>query len=395
MGKPYRAPDPPPLPKARVTESPPFTITGVDFTGALYIKDREGETKVYICIFTCAVTRAVHIEVVCDLTVPTFMLAFRRFSSRKSLPSIMISDNASTFLAAAEDLQRLFKSETLQRELEHHNVTWRFIPKRAPWYGGFWEQMVGLTKQAIKRTLGRAFVTLQQLETIITEIEAMLNDRPLTYVSTDLSDPEPLTPSHLLFGRRIRQVPHVLNKPEELEDPTYVSDNVMREKVNKHSMVIEKFWNRWKTEYLTSLREFNKISGHNKEVIKVGDVVIVHDKQPRMQWKLALVEGLIRGGDNLVRAAHVRIGNYKTTRPIVKLYPLEVCSPGGITPKEPNVAANDWKDSQSTVEETSTSVEPDSPNDQRVRRKAASKARGNISEWTAMLSRAPEDVEID
>ena len=70
--------------------------------------------------------------------------------------------------------------------------------------------MVGLTKQAIKRTLGRAFVILQQLETIITEIEAMLNDKLLTYISPDLSDPEPLTPSHLLFGRRIRQVPHVL-----------------------------------------------------------------------------------------------------------------------------------------------------------------------------------------
>ena len=98
-------------------------------------------------------------------------------------------------MAAAEDLQRLFESETLQRELGHHNVTWRFIPKRAPWYGGFWERMVGLTKQAIKKTLGRAFVTLQQLETIVTEIEAMLNDRPLTYVSPDLSDPEPLTPS--------------------------------------------------------------------------------------------------------------------------------------------------------------------------------------------------------
>jgi len=105
--------------------------------------------------------------------------------------------------------------------------------------------MVGLTKQAIKKSLGRAFVTLQQLETIVIEIEAMLNDRPLTYVSTDLSDPEPLNPSNLLFGRRIRQVPHPLNDPVELKDPTYVSDSAMREKVNKHTAVMEKFWNRY------------------------------------------------------------------------------------------------------------------------------------------------------
>ena len=101
--------------------------------------------------------------------------------------------------------------------------------------------MVDLTKQAIKKTLGRAFVTLQQLETIITEIEVMLNDRPLTYVSPDLSNPEPLTPSHLLFERRIRQVPHALNKSEELEDPTYVNGSAMRENINRHTVVIEKF----------------------------------------------------------------------------------------------------------------------------------------------------------
>jgi len=76
MGKPYRIPDPPPLPKVHVTESPPFTVTGVDFTGVLYIKDRAEERKVYICIFTCATTRALHLEVVSDLTVETFLLAF-------------------------------------------------------------------------------------------------------------------------------------------------------------------------------------------------------------------------------------------------------------------------------------------------------------------------------
>ena len=85
-GKPHRAPDPPPLPKIRVTEAPTFTITGVDFTGALFVKEGVQEKKVYICLFTCATTRAVHLEVVSDLTVGTFLLAFRRFSSRKFLP---------------------------------------------------------------------------------------------------------------------------------------------------------------------------------------------------------------------------------------------------------------------------------------------------------------------
>ena len=136
MGKSYRAPDPLPLPKVRVAESPPFTVTGVNFTGALYVKTGGQERKVYICLFTCAATRAVHLEVVNDLTVDTFLLAFRRFFSRKSLPRKMISDNASTYLAAAEDLQRLFESESLKGALEVQNVIWDFIPKRAPWFLG-------------------------------------------------------------------------------------------------------------------------------------------------------------------------------------------------------------------------------------------------------------------
>ena len=167
MGKPNRAPDPPPLPKICVTESLPITVTGVDFTVALYIKDRTEESKMYICVFICATASALHIEVVTDLTVDTFLLAFRRFSSRKSLPSTVISDNASTFLAVVEDFQRLFESEALEEEPGCQNVTWHFIPKRAPWYGGFLERMIGPTKQAIKKTLGRTFVTLSAKTRIV------------------------------------------------------------------------------------------------------------------------------------------------------------------------------------------------------------------------------------
>ena len=114
------------------------------------------ENKLYICLFTCATTRAVHLEIVTDLTVPTFLLAFRRFSSRKSLPKLLLSDNASTYLAAADELKELFKSPILKETLSRKSVEWRFIPKKAPWFGGFWERLIGLTKTTLKKVLGRA-----------------------------------------------------------------------------------------------------------------------------------------------------------------------------------------------------------------------------------------------
>ena len=133
IGKPYRIPDPPPLPNLRIEQPNSFEVTGVDFTGALYVTDNGNERKVYICLCTCTV----HLEVVLDLTLESFMLAFRKFTSRRSTPATVISDNASTYLAAAEELTRLFQSPSLKTALEHHKVAWRFIPKCAPWYGAF------------------------------------------------------------------------------------------------------------------------------------------------------------------------------------------------------------------------------------------------------------------
>jgi len=86
---------------------PPFTVAGIDFTGALYVRQNSNEIKVYICLFTCATTRAVHLEVVTDLSIETFLLAFREFASCKSLPQMMMSDNASTYVSAAEELNKL------------------------------------------------------------------------------------------------------------------------------------------------------------------------------------------------------------------------------------------------------------------------------------------------
>ena len=131
----------------------------------------------------------------------------------------MISDYASTYLAAANELNDLFRSPSLSNALSKKGVTWRFIPKRAPWYGGFWECLIGLTKLSLKKVLGRTFATLSTIQTIIVEIEGILNDRPLTYISSDVKDPEPLTPAHLLYSRRIISLPYHSVEEDELDDP--------------------------------------------------------------------------------------------------------------------------------------------------------------------------------
>ena len=330
-GIPYKATDSAPLPKIRMQQTVPSSVTGVDYTGPLYVRSNNGEIKNYICLFTCATTRALHLEVVADLTERSFLQAFRRFASRKSLPNRMVSDNASTFTASADELKELFQSPSLKETLTNRGVIWQFIPKRAPWFGGFWERLIGLTKKSLKKILGRSFVTVSELQTIVVEIEAILNDRPLTYLSSDVQDNEPLTPSHLLYGRRITSLPYPDNG-DELEDPNYGDDSALRRRNNLQAAVLQRFGSRWRHEYLTSLREFHRSSGNNEQTIKEDELVIVHDDKPRNTWKLAIIEELIRGNDALVRAANIRTKNGRTNRPITKLYPsgvsLDEAAPG-------------------------------------------------------------------
>ena len=135
-GKPYQIPDPPPLPQIHTCASIPFTITGIDFTGALYVRNNHTEEKVYICLFTCATSRAIHLEAITDLTVDTFLLAFRRFASRRSLPQIVVSDNATTYQAAADELQRLLRSKHLTEALGRQGVWWQRAPPPVWWVVG-------------------------------------------------------------------------------------------------------------------------------------------------------------------------------------------------------------------------------------------------------------------
>jgi len=121
-----------------------FTITVIDFTGALYVCHNSTEAKVYVCLFTCTTSQAICLEVVTDLSVKTFMLAFRRFTRHRSFPKIVVLHNVSTYMAVAEGLQWLLHSEHMIEVLGRWGVQWCFILNRAPWYGEWWEHLIGL-----------------------------------------------------------------------------------------------------------------------------------------------------------------------------------------------------------------------------------------------------------
>ena len=137
QGKPFTTPKEPPLPSSRVSDEPPFSNTGIDFAGPLYTSDNG--SKIYICLFTCASTRAVHLELVNSLSVPAFLQAFRRFAARRGLPARLISDNAKTFKSAAKEVKYIGRSPEVQRFLANKGIVWDFIVEKAPWHGGFWE----------------------------------------------------------------------------------------------------------------------------------------------------------------------------------------------------------------------------------------------------------------
>ena len=295
----------------------------------------------------------------------------------------MISDNGSTYLSAAEELRSLMQLPEVKEELGRRGVIWKFIPKRAPWYGGFWERLIGLTKSAIKKVLGRRHISLMVLETIVIEIEAVLNDRPLTFVSSELGDVEPLTPAHLLHGRRITYLPHEMVDTDELIDPSFGDTDSIRRRAKVLAAIIQDFQKRWRHDYLTSLREFHRRSGDTRQVIKKGDVVIIHDDTPRTMWKIAVVIDLVMGGDGLVRAATLRTANGTTNRPITKLYPLELN-------ENESLAATQNQDKHST---TPVNI-PNSPLQvcARPQRMSAEKAATRMKEWARVLAPPPEDV---
>jgi len=311
---------PAPLPKLRVTEAPPFTVTGVDFMGHLFCADFPGK-KFYVCLFTCAVVRAVHLELTDSLSTPQFLLALRRFAARRGLPSVLYSDNARTFQGAETLLSSYFG---------HLRPDWKFIAPRSPWWGGFWERLVGSVKVALKKSLGTRCLTRCELETTLLEIEGCINSRPLCFVGDVVDCSSPLTPNHFLLGKGAGFQARVI------EDLDAVSPKVLEEREQLRQQRLDIFWSIWRNQYLVSLPAvIRKMKSRGS--LQVGSVVLIReDNVPRMQWDLGVVLEQYPGKDNIVRSVKLHTSKGPRVRAVQRLYDLELVTPEPTVPPVPS-----------------------------------------------------------
>ena len=332
-GGPYKMPPMAPLPPLRVTEATPFSRTGLDYLGPLFLESAEGAKKIWICLFTCLVIRAVHLEVVQDLTSEEFLLCFRRFIAQRGSPDAVISDNSMTFKAASQSIDSVWKHmthcEKVQNYASDKGTKWIFIVEMAPWMGGFYERLVGLVKRALRKTLGRNLLTLVQMQTLIKEIEAVLNSRPLVYVGEDINSTVTLTPRHFLSLN-----PNIGIPETDITECEYTPYKTTSTKLlgvwKKGQKLLDKFWKTWREDYLLSLRERtqSKLKCHRIQSAQSpseGDIVLVKDEIPRGCWKIAKVLSLATSRDGEIRSAKVQLSSGRVVgRPLNLLYPLEM-----------------------------------------------------------------------
>ncbi|XP_059620611.1 uncharacterized protein LOC132264419, partial [Phlebotomus argentipes] len=306
------------LPQERVIATAPFHNTGVDFCGPFWIRPdlkRGGSPqKAYVCIFICLAIKAVHIELVSNLSCDAFIAALRRFAARRSAPLHIFSDNATNFTAADKELQTLLKSQSAQDQLSaaatSMNITWHFQPPRSPHHGGLWESAVKSLKHHLLRTIGDKRLTFEGFYTVLTQVESILNSRPLTPLTDDPSELMCLTPGHFLMGKPVNQIPD----PSLQEIPLNHLD-----RWQQHQQMAQEFSRRWRLEYLTELQRRTKWFSPQPN-LKIGDLVILHeDNSPTHHWPLGVIDKIHPGKDSKVRVVTVRTSKGCYKRSIAKV----------------------------------------------------------------------------
>jgi len=307
-----------PLPPVRVNVERPFAKTGVDFCGPIMIRSgirRVVSIKCYVAVFVCFVTRAIHLELVSGLTTEAFLASIMRFLSRRGLCSHIYSDNGTNFIGANKVLHSYFApvkgQRTIEDSLSDLKIQWHFIPPSAPHFGGLWEAAVKSAKRHLLKVTAMGLLTYEEMHTLLCRIEAILNSRPISPMSDDPSDLNPLTPAHFLIGGSLTQ-------PAEPDSTGIPLNRVKRWELVK--LQSQTFWKRWSTEYLPQLHKRGQWLS-KKDTIRVGSLAILkEDNLPTLQWKMVRITKVHPGPDGIIRVVTIiNSAGREFQRPVVKI----------------------------------------------------------------------------
>lgn len=306
------------LPVQRLTpDNPPFTFTGVDYFGPLQVKRGRAMVKRYGVLFTCLTMRAVHIEVAHSLDTDACINALRRFISRRGQVSVIRSDNGTNFIGAERELREAIQNlndSKIKEEMLKGGIEWNFNPPGASHQGGIWERQIRTVRKVLAALLKQQVLDDDGLHTLLCEVESIINSRPLTKLSEDPNDLEPLTPNHLLL---IKAKPAI---PPGIFDR---SDVYGRRRWRQIQYLSDLFWHRWTKEYLPLLQERQRWS-KVKRNFEVNDIVLIVDPSgPRSSWMLGRIVKTMPDSRGQVRSVQVQTKTSVLERPITKLCLLQ------------------------------------------------------------------------
>eukprot|EP00096_Caligus_rogercresseyi_P015142 TRINITY_DN7584_c0_g1_i1.p1 TRINITY_DN7584_c0_g1~~TRINITY_DN7584_c0_g1_i1.p1 ORF type:complete len:574 (+),score=14.54 TRINITY_DN7584_c0_g1_i1:174-1724(+) len=308
------------LPMDRLAQLPAFTNTGLDIFGPFHISEGQTtrrfktERKVWGVLFTCLVTRAIHIEILPAVDTSSLRNAMRRFFAIRGPCQVIRSDRGTNIIGHLNQEKLPVDMNEVRLDLENDNRQWILNPPHASHFGGVWERKIGSVRRILEGAIlktGPKQLNRDELHTLFMEAMAIVNATPLWEVSADPNDPAPITPNMLLTLKELPTPQFATNFDEK--DLVAIGQRRWR----RVQMLAEEFWKSWRQNYLQELQSRRKWIRPTVN-LKPGDYVLIRDKLlKRNQWPLGLVNEVRTSSDGQVRSAQILIMK-KTERGLKK-----------------------------------------------------------------------------
>ncbi|GFW48320.1 integrase catalytic domain-containing protein [Trichonephila clavipes] len=265
------------------------------------------------CEFTKLLIRSIHKKNChAGIQIMQSLIRERRFIARRGRPRIIYCGNGTNFRGAFNDLAKL-DWHKISREISTQKIVWKFIPPTAAWWGGWWERLVRIIKELLRRSFGKSILSYEELSTVICDCEFLINSRPLTYISENPQELIPLTPAMFLIE----------NRCSDTTDIDELNSRDLRKRMKYRIKLLSDLRQRFRKEYLSEL--IQKQNDNRVREPRIGERVLIgNDNKKHLSWPIAKIIELIPGRDGEIQTVRLKTQHGTVIRPVQRIFPLEV-----------------------------------------------------------------------